>query len=104
MVHTGPGLPDGRSQQNIEVTTNTLFYFNVIIKYLSRYFDENSWGLDCVHKKETVSTLSGLVAEEVVSQVFNFYTRPLLEESGTDDFSVNQEKISRYILHTRTLN
>ena len=62
---------------------------------VSRYFDENSWRLDCVHKKETVSTLSGLVDEEVVSQVFDLYTRPL-QESGTDDFSVNQEKISRY--------
>ena len=65
---------------------------NTISLSLSRYFDENSWRLDCVHKKETVSTLSGLVAEEVVSQVFDFYTRPLQEP---DDFSVNQEKISR---------
>ena len=67
----------------------------MLISNISRYFDENSWGLDCVHKKETVATLSGLVAEEVVSQVFDLYTRPLQEESGTDDFSVNQEKISR---------
>ena len=50
--------------------------------------------MDCVHKKETVSTLSGLVAEEVVSQVFDLYTRPPLEP-GSDDFSVNKEKISR---------
>merc|ERR1711874_47816 len=68
-------------------------YQMVVLSRILKYFDENSWGLDCVHKKETVSTLSGLVAEEVVSQVFDFYTRPLQEP---DDFSVNQEKISRF--------
>ena len=36
-----------------------------------RFIDENSWRLDCVHKKETVDTLSeaGLVEAEVVAQV-----------------------------------
>ena len=62
--------------------------------FLCRYFDENSWGLELVHKEETVSTLSSLVQPEVVSQVFDFYTLPVTG-GESDDFSVHQEKVSR---------
>ena len=62
--------------------------------FLSRFFDENSWALNLVHKKETVATLSSLVHSEVVSRVFDFYTLPV-EGENCDDFSLHQEKVSR---------
>ena len=36
---------------------------------LCRFFDENSWSLDCVKKSETVEALSDLEPSEIVSQV-----------------------------------
>ena len=65
-----------------------------LMAFPCRYFDENSWGLELVHKEETVSTLSSLVQPEVVSQVFDFYTLPVTG-GESDDFSVHQEKVSR---------
>ena len=77
---------------------------------MDRYFDENSWKLDCVHKKETVSTLSSLVSDQVhyyenlcqchfmssqvLEQVFDIYCDPM-EGGAEDEFSVNTEKVSR---------
>jgi hypothetical protein len=37
-----------------------------------RFFEENSWPLDCVRKKETVETLADLVHPQILSQVFDF--------------------------------
>jgi hypothetical protein len=36
-----------------------------------RFFEENSWPLDCVRKKETVETLDDLVHPQILSQVFD---------------------------------
>ena len=57
-----------------------------------RFFDENSWKFDLVHKNETVEALSELVNEEIVSQVFDLYCDKL----ESDDFKLNREKVSRY--------
>eukprot|EP00088_Acartia_fossae_P028421 TRINITY_DN2922_c0_g1_i1.p1 TRINITY_DN2922_c0_g1~~TRINITY_DN2922_c0_g1_i1.p1 ORF type:complete len:403 (-),score=76.25 TRINITY_DN2922_c0_g1_i1:537-1745(-) len=65
-----------------------------IVSHLVKFFDDNSWKLDCVYKQETVDTLADLVDKEILSQVFDFYCSPM--QGGTDDeFSVEKEKISR---------
>ena len=95
MVHPGRGLQDDGAQQDPEVTcSHDLWDLSWLMAFLCRYFDENSWGLELVHKEETVSTLSSLVQPEVVSQVFHFYTLPVTG-GESDDFSVHQEKVSR---------
>jgi len=70
-------------------------YLMMVLSRILKYFEENSWGLDCVHREETVATLSSLVHSDVLVRVFDFYTLPL-QGGHTDDFSVNQEKVSRF--------
>ena len=61
---------------------------------IQRYFDENSWKLDNVHKEETVSTLSSLVNDQVLGQVFDMFCEPMVG-GGQDDFCLNKDKVSR---------
>jgi len=70
-------------------------YQMMVLSRILKFFDENSWSLNLVHKKETVTTLSSLVHPEVVSRVFDFYTLPV-DGGNCDDFSLNQEKVSRF--------
>jgi len=70
-------------------------YQMMVLSRILKYFDENSWKLDCVHKKETVSTLSSLVSDQVLDQVFDIYCDPM-EGGAEDEFSVNTEKVSRF--------
>ena len=60
-----------------------------------RYFDENSWKLDCVHKAETVTELTSLVSEQVLAQVFDMFCEPMIG-GGRDEFSLNKTRVSRY--------
>jgi len=70
-------------------------YQMMVLSRILKFFDENSWKLDCVHKKETVSTLSSLVSDQVLDQVFDIYCDPM-EGGEEDEFSVNKEKVSRF--------
>jgi len=70
-------------------------YQMMVLSRILKYFDENSWKLDCVQKKETVSTLSSLVSDQVLDQVFDIYCDPM-EGGEEDEFSVNKEKVSRF--------
>jgi len=66
-----------------------------VLSYILRFFDENSWKFDCVHKAETVLAISDLVPSEIVGQVFDVYCSPM--EGGTDDeFSLNKDKVCRF--------
>lgn len=59
-----------------------------------RFFDENSWKLDCVHKAETVRELASLVNEQVLSQVFDVYCEPMTGGEA-DEYSLNKARVSR---------
>ena len=59
-----------------------------------RYFDENSWKLDCVQKAETVRELSTLVSEQVLKQVFDMFCDPM-SGGQEDEFSLNKARVSR---------
>jgi len=66
-----------------------------VLSYILRFFDENSWGLDCVQKKETIDALGDLVAVDILSQVFDTYCHPM--EGGTEDeFSLDKDKVCRF--------
>jgi len=67
-------------------------YQMMVLSRILKFFDENSWKFDLVHKIETVEALSELVNEEIVSQVFDLYCDKL----ESDDFKLNREKVSRF--------
>ena len=48
-----------------------------VLSYILKLFNDNSWPLDCVKKKETVESLSDLVNDQIVSQVFDIYCSPM---------------------------
>jgi len=66
-----------------------------VLGYILRFFDENSWGLDCVRKRETVETLGDLVPKEIVDQVFDVYCGPM-EGGSNDEFSLDKDKVCRF--------
>jgi hypothetical protein len=47
-----------------------------------RFFEENSWPLDCVRKKETVETLADLVHPQILSQVFGIIVLGKMTSDG----------------------
>ena len=59
-----------------------------------RYFDENSWKLDCVRKAETVSELASLVNEQVLAQVFDMFCEAMTGGEA-DEYSLNKTRVSR---------
>jgi len=67
-------------------------YQMMVLSRILKFFDENSWKFDLVHKIETVEALSELVNEEIVSQVFDLYC----DKIESDDFKLNREKVSRF--------
>jgi len=67
-------------------------YQMMVLSRILKFFDENSWKFDMVHKTETVEALSELVNEEIVSQVFDLYC----DKIDSDDFKLNREKVSRF--------
>jgi len=67
-------------------------YQMMVLSRILKFFDENSWKFDMVHKTETVVALSELVNEEIVSQVFDLYC----DKIDSDDFKLNREKVSRF--------
>jgi len=67
-------------------------YQMMVLSRILKFFDENSWKFDMVHKTETVEALSELVNEEIVSQVFDLYC----DKIESDDFKLNREKVSRF--------
>jgi len=67
-------------------------YQMMVLSRILKFFDENSWKFDMVHKTETVEALSELVNEEIVSQVFDLYC----DKIDCDDFKLNREKVSRF--------
>jgi len=70
-------------------------YQMIVLSRILKYFDENSWNLDNVHKIETVSTLSSLEPEQVLSQVFDMFCDPRTGDTE-DEFSLNKDKVSRF--------
>ena len=58
-----------------------------------RYFDENSWKLDCVRKAETVSELASLVNEQVLAQVFDMFCEPMAGGEA-DEYSLRRIVLS----------
>jgi len=66
-----------------------------VLSYMLKLFNDNSWPLDCVKKKETVQSLSDLVNDQIVSQVFDIYCSPM-KGGDEDEFSLNKEKVSRF--------
>jgi len=66
-----------------------------VLSYILRFFDENSWSLDCVSKKETVEALQELVTKEVLEQVFDIYCHPM-EGGKEDEFSLDKDKVARF--------
>jgi len=66
-----------------------------VLSYILRFFDENSWSLDCVLKKETVEALQELVVKEVLEQVFSIYCHPM-EGGKEDEFSLDKDKVARF--------
>jgi len=67
-------------------------YQMMVLSRILKFFDENSWKFDMVHKTETVEALSELVNEEIVNQVFDLYC----DKIECDDFKLNREKVSRF--------
>jgi len=67
-------------------------YQMMVLSRILKFFDENSWKFDLVHKIETVEALSELVNEEILSQVFELYC----DKIEKDDFKLNREKVSRF--------
>jgi len=66
-----------------------------ILTFLMRFFDENSWSLDCVKKQESLESLNDLVDPEILPQVFDMYCTPM--PGGTEDeFSVDKDKVCRF--------
>ncbi len=55
-----------------------------VLSYMLKLFNDNSWPLDCVKKKETVQSLSDLVNDQIVSQVFDIYCSPMKVISFTN--------------------
>lgn len=70
-------------------------YQMMVLSRILKYFDENSWKLDCVHKTETVTELSSLVSEQVLAQVFDMFCEPMIG-GGWDEFSLNKTRVSRF--------
>jgi len=66
-----------------------------ILNYILRFFDENSWNLDCVKKKETVEALKDLVPDSLVSQVFDIYC-DIMDGGDGDEYLVNNDKVCRF--------
>ena len=66
-----------------------------ILTYLLRFFDENSWPLDCVKKQESIETLKDLVNEEILCQVFDIYCAPL-EGAEEEGYSLDKDKVCRF--------
>ena len=62
---------------------------------LFRFFDESSWSLDFVRRKETIDALKELVNTEVCKQIFNMYCLPI-EGGGPGEFAVDRERVSRF--------
>lgn len=52
------------------------YHFEVLTRLLC-LVDENSWAYNQVIKVELVETLSDLIPEEIISECFDWYTKPL---------------------------
>jgi sister chromatid cohesion protein DCC1 len=65
------------------------------LSFLLRFFDENSWRLDCVQKQESLDTLKDLVDQHILSQVFDMYCEPMLGGEA-DQFSLDKSKVARF--------
>ena len=95
MVHPRPGLSDDGPQQDTQASIQLKEYIFISLFNLNyRFFDENSWKLDCVHKAETVTELASLVNEQVLSQVFDVYCEPMTGGEA-DEYSLNKARVSR---------
>jgi len=70
-------------------------YQMMVLSRILKYFDENSWKLDCVQKAETVRELSTLVSEQVLAQVFDMFCDPMTGGQA-DEFSLNKARVSRF--------
>jgi len=70
-------------------------YQMMVLSRILKFFDENSWKLDCVHKAETVRELASLVNEQVLSQVFDVYCEPMTG-GEVDEYSLNKARVSRF--------
>jgi len=70
-------------------------YQMMVLSRILKFFDENSWKLDCVHKAETVAELASLVNEQVLSQVFDVYCEPMTGGEA-DEYSLNKARVSRF--------
>lgn len=70
-------------------------YHMKVVGFIFRFFDESSWSLDFVKRKETVDALEELVNKEVCKQIFNMYCLPI-EGSEPGEFAVDRERVSRF--------
>ena len=80
-----------RILKKVITKNNIVFLVNI---YMYRYFDENSWKLDCVRKAETVSELASLVSDQVLAQVFDMFCEPMTG-GEEDEYSLNKTRVSR---------
>ena len=80
-----------RILKKVITKNNIVFLVNI---YMYRYFDENSWKLDCVRKAETVSELASLVSDQVLAQVFDMFCEPMTGGEA-DEYSLNKTRVSR---------
>jgi len=70
-------------------------YHMKVVGFIFRFFDESSWSLDCVRRKETIDALKELVNTEVCKQIFNMYCPPI-EGGEPGEFAVDREQVSRF--------
>jgi len=70
-------------------------YHMKVVGFIFRFFDESSWSLDSVRRKETVDALAELVNKEVCKQVFNLYCTQV-EGAEPGEFCVDRERVSRF--------
>jgi len=70
-------------------------YHMKVVGFIFRFFDESSWSLDFVRRKETIDALKELVNTEVCKQIFNMYCLPI-EGGGPGEFAVDRERVSRF--------
>jgi len=66
-----------------------------VLSFILRFFEENSWPLDCVRKQETVDTLKDLADESILGQVFDIYCYPMTG-GQPDEYSLDTTKVSRF--------
>lgn len=82
---------------NGKIRVLDLNYHFRVLSYMLKSIDENSWDPDEIEEGETVSAWSEIVPEEILEQLFRFYTEKSKIKDGVQLYRYDERKVCRFL-------